>query len=767
MRGNHQEQWGRQQPSFYLRVGRTNYWQKRVGLLIKETPNGPFAEEWKKAYDEIAKDSEEIAVAGILSNAALAIKDEKELVAIRDASRASCRIIKDYFVDEMSGILDDEKKVSNSKLATQLADKIDDSSFFKKMKVSETFDPMNLDWATQPIVQSGGSYDLQFQTEPDDKNLDAGIIIAALGLRYQSYASLVARTYLVDPPKEQESNYKLLTAIHQAALESIRDGVVAKEVYNKALAVLKAKKPDLEKHFSKNVGYGIGIETKDPTLTLGPKTGRALKDGMTLVVQTGFHDLENKAAGKKGNKSYSLVIADTVRVTASKAAVFTREAAYDLDSVSFFFNDDEEEAAAPKSKPKKDSHIGAVAQSNIVGKRLRQDRAANQDAEKEAQRREHQKELHQRKQREGLAKYNKNAGALNGTEEKKFKRFQSYRRDEEISTKQAMILQVYVDTTNHTVVVPIMGRPVPFHINTIKNASTTNEGKFFSLRLNLLSPGQGVGRKDDTPFEDPQAQFVRSLTFRSLEGDRMAKIAESITKLKKEAAQKESEKKQLEDVVQQDKLVIDRRAQKLDYLTLRPGLDNKRVMGEVTIHQNGIRYFHPSQGSTSGVTVDILYNNIRHLFFQPSKSELIVVIHVHLINPIMIGKRKTKDVQFYREATDIQVDETGNRKRKHRYGDEEEFEAEQEERRRRADLDKQFHKFAKAIQEAGQDTNVRVDVPFRDLGFNGVPARSSVWVQPTADCLVQLSEPPFMVITLEDIEIVHLERVQVCVKSTM
>jgi nucleosome binding factor SPN SPT16 subunit len=704
-----------------------------------------------------------VEVAGILSNAALAIKDEKELIAIRDASRASCRIIKDYFIDEMSGILDDEKKVSNSKLATQLADKIDDSAFFKKMKVSETFDPMNLDWATQPVVQSGGNYDLRYATDPDDKNLDAGVIIAALGLRYQSYASLVARTFLVDPPKEQESNYKLLSAMHQAALESIRDGVAAKDVYNKALGVLKAKKPDLEKNFSTNVGYGIGIETKDPTLMLGPKTGRALKDGMTLVVQTGFQDLENKAAGNKRNKTYSLVIADTVRVTASKAAVFTREAAYDLDTVSFFFKDDEEEAPAPKSKPKKDSHIGAVAQSNIVGKRLRQDRAANQDAEKEAQRREHQKELHQRKQRDGLAKYNKGIGALNGTEEKKFKRFQSYRRDEEIPDRFTKALTVFADKDNQTVVVPIMGRPVPFHINTIKNASTTAEGDFTSLRLNLLSPGQGVGRKDDTPFEDPTAQFVRSLTFRSKDESRMKGIADDITKMKKESAQKESEKKQLEDVVQQDKLIIDRRAQKLDYLTLRPSLDNKRVMGEVSIHQNGIRYFHPPQGNASGITVDILYNNIRHLFFQPSKAELIVVIHVHLINPIMIGKRKTKDVQFYREATDIQVDETGNRKRKHRYGDEEEFEAEQEERRRRADLDKQFHKFAKAIQEAGHDMNVRVDVPFRDLGFNGVPARSSVWVQPTADCLVQLSEPPFMVITLEDIEIVHLERVQVCV----
>ena len=33
-----------------------------------------------------------------------------------------------------------------------------------------------------------------------------------------------------------------------------------------------------------------------------------------------------------------------------------------------------------------------------------------------------------------------------------------------------------------------------------------------------------------------------------------------------------------------------------------------------------------------------------------------------------------KDVQFYREASDVQFDETGNRKRKYRYGDEDEIE---------------------------------------------------------------------------------------------
>ena len=56
----------------------------------------------------------------------------------------------------------------------------------------------------------------------------------------------------------------------------------------------------------------------------------------------------------------------------------------------------------------------------------------------------------------------------------------------------------------------------------------------------------------------------------------------------------------------------------------------------------------------------------------------------------MIGKRKTKDVQFYRDATDMTADDTGHRKRRYRYGDEDELEQEQEERRRRVRINKAF-----------------------------------------------------------------------------
>lgn len=189
-------------------------------------------------------------------------------------------------------------------------------------------------------------------------------------------------------------------------------------------------------------------------------------------------------------------------------------------------------------------------------------------------------------------------------------------------------------------------------------------------------------------------------------------------------------------------------------------MDGKRIPGEVEIHQNGLRYHDPR-----GAKVDIVFNNIKHLFFQPSAHELIVIIHVHLKNPIIIGKKKAKDVQFYRDATDMQFDETGNRKRKHRMHDEEEFEMEQEERRRRALLDKEFKNFAEKIQNANSGDDFAVDIPFRELGFGGVPFRSNVLMQPTTDCLVQLIEPPFTVITLDEIETAHLERVQFGLKN--
>ncbi|KAL9614105.1 MAG: hypothetical protein Q9167_001390 [Letrouitia subvulpina] len=732
---------------------------KKVGTIPKDTSTGPFADEWKKSFSDISKDVEEVDISPALSIAALAVKDENELRNMRNSSRACVGLLSEYFVEEMSEVLDEEKRVSHKDLATKIDNKIDQKNFFQnlpKSKLPADFDPNQLDWIYGPVVQSGGNYDLRLTAQPDENNLHAGTIVAGLGLRYKSYCSMVARTYLVDPNESQESNYKLLLGIHHAIIADAREGAVVKDLYNKALGMIKNKNPALEKHFLKSVGAGIGIETKDNVLTVTPKNTKVLKDGMTLCITTGFADIENPNPQDKKSKTYSLYIVDTIRIRRDQdAANFTSQAPADTGSTCFFFKDEEEEPQ-PKQKSKKDPKVGAVAASNITKTKLRAERTTQVDEGAEARRREHQKELAQKKQQEGLAQYSEAVGDENGVAQKRFKKFESYKRDNQFPLK-VKDLVIVIDTKSSTVVLPIMGRPVPFHINTIKNASKSDEGEWAYLRINFLSPGQGVGRKDDQPFEDPSAHFVRSLTFRSRDADRMEIIARDITELRKTAVRREQEKKELEDVVEQDKLVEvrNRKPVRMDNIFVRPATDGKRVPGEVEVHQNGLRYT-----DHRGSKIEVLFSNVKHLFFQPCTHELIVIIHVYLKNPIMIGKKKTRDVQFYREATDMQFDETGNRKRKHRYGDEEEFEQEQEERRRRAQLDKQFKKFAEDIQTAARDEGWGVDIPFRELGFNGVPNRSNVYMQPTADCLVQLTEPPFTVITLDEIEIAHLERVQ-------
>lgn len=143
-------------------------------------------------------------------------------------------------------------------------------------------------------------------------------------------------------------------------------------------------------------------------------------------------------------------------------------------------------------------------------------------------------------------------------------------------------------------------------------------------------------------------------------------------------------------------------------------------------------------------------------------------------------------MQFFREASDVQFDETGNRKRKYRYGDEDEIELEQQERKRRQLLNREFKQFSEKIAEAATASvslkivcghyispsviyqsgdTLEVDIPFRELSFEGVPIRQNVRLQPTTECLVHLSDPPFLVVTLSEIEIASLERVQFGLKQ--
>jgi nucleosome binding factor SPN SPT16 subunit len=54
-----------------------------VGVLTKDTSSGPFIDEWKKVYEDVSGELEQVDISPAISAAALAVKDENELVGLR------------------------------------------------------------------------------------------------------------------------------------------------------------------------------------------------------------------------------------------------------------------------------------------------------------------------------------------------------------------------------------------------------------------------------------------------------------------------------------------------------------------------------------------------------------------------------------------------------------------------------------------------------------------------------------------------------------
>ncbi|KAF4709960.1 FACT complex subunit SPT16, partial [Perkinsus olseni] len=80
-----------------------------------------------------------------------------------------------------------------------------------------------------------------------------------------------------------------------------------------------------------------------------------------------------------------------------------------------------------------------------------------------------------------------------------------------------------VDAKHDTLLVPINGTLVPFHIRTIKNISKPNDegGKYTSIRINFHAPGTSFVQQDMFPESNRSKQtliYLKELNYRSEDG---------------------------------------------------------------------------------------------------------------------------------------------------------------------------------------------------------------------------------------------------------
>ncbi|XP_050382933.1 FACT complex subunit SPT16-like [Argentina anserina] len=719
-----------------------------VGRIAREEPEGNLLKLW---FEKLKSATVQLGdVTNALSDL-FAVKEKEELGNVKKAAYLSS-VVMQKMVTKLESVIDDEKKISHSALMDET-----EKLILEPSKVGLKLNPQNVDICYPPIFQSGGKFDLRPGAASNDESLyydPASVIICAIGSRYHNYCSNAARTFLIDANSLQSKAYDVLLKAHAAAISELKPGNKASAAYLAALSVVERDAPELVPNLTKSTGTGIGIEFRESGLNLNAKNDRVVKAGMVFNVALGFHNLQSGISNSK-HQNFSLLLADTVVVNHDKPEVLTGKVSKAVKDVAYSFNEIVEE------RPEKGKGLASGTEALISKTTLRSE---NNEKSKEEQRRHHQAELARQKNEETARRLTGDApgSGNNRSTAKSLSDLVAYKNVNDLSPKRDLMIQV--DQNNEAVLLPIYGSMVPFHIATIKTLSVTSESAsaYHYIRIIFNVPGTPFSPHDSNSLKNMGSIYLKEVTFRSKDQRHMNEVTQVIKNLRKKVVSRENERAERATLVTQERLQLAGNKFKplrLSDLWIRPvfGGRGRKIPGTLEAHANGFRYSTTRQDER----VDVMYANIKHAFFQPAENEMITLLHFHLHNHIMVGNKKTKDVQFYVEVMDV-VQTLGGSKRS--AYDPDEIEEEQRERARKNKVNTDFRTFVSRVQDLWQQPQfeaheLEFDQPLRDLGFHGVPYKSSAYIVPTTNCLVELIENPFLVVTLAEIEIVNLERV--------
>ena len=350
-----------------------------------------------------------------------------------------------------------------------------------------------------------------------------------------------------------------------------------------------------------------------------------------------------------------------------------------------------------------------------------------------------------------------NTGALSFTEDKVnckvCSSFVSYRDVSQFPANLEMG-KLFIDNAAYSILIPFKHRHVPFHVKLIQSVTTAQENGYYILKLSFFSQTKQEENSllfpefdystsnfiiisiqltsSSTPFSDIVKQIKKLQT--SFENKDIISFQESNSKNKLELI-KFGEKPMLKNIyIRSD------------------GYSNRRNKGVLEAHVNGFKYII---GRT--LEFEILFSNIENGFYYPLSSELIVLLHFSLKNPIVINNKKVTMVQFYSNLGNVIDSVDGLQERKF-FSEQDELLEERNERKQRELIATSFDNFLKDILEP-TSKHFMIEIPDQKLEFKGAPLNSLIKIMPTKTSLVSLSECPPFILKLADVELVSMERV--------
>lgn len=741
---------------------------EKLAVLTKEIKavcKGNFVEAWVEGIGAAAETLAQVdAKTGLAT--LFSVKDVDEQNDLKMASLITAKLMKHVFMPKMEAVIDKNAKTTNSQMA-EAVDTVIETGGGKLKKVltlSDSMQPDQIEPLFSTVAQSGNTYSPGFGVESNKTQLSFDIIHATIGSRYNGYGAVATRTFLFNPNEEIRIAYKLLQDTYEECLGKIKPGVPISSVIAAAKSFIgKSEQAHMSEFLLNKFGHGIGLEMKESVrLTATNKT--TFKAGMVFYMVLTFKDVPNRRKSKKQGAAmldkFSLSIGETILVTKEPDKNFqwhitcltlNKGRTYKKIAYEFADEDGEEDNVDETYK---------IPEPLLPTKRNR--RAPTQtvmviDDEKSRRQKQHELMLKKAKQR---------VGGFEQEEEKVIDKESALRKmraykDLSEYPRNGRKDQIHVDMDREVVLIPINNTIIPFHISTVKNVSINRfENDTANMRINFYTPEMAMG-KDAPPAmvtmctAVKKSVFVKQLVFKCAEGRNFQTQTRKIKELQKRNRANLRQLREEKDLIEQKSIILSTRPARLQDVCMRPPFTGRgRSQGTLEAHKNSFRF----KSARLGQRLDINYTNIKHSIFQPCKQSVVVLIHFRLLHPIMIGKKKQRDIQFYTEVIDQSIRLNSRRKTY----DPDELDEEQNERQLRKRLNELFRNFVRKSEQIRlkhEKLQLQFEIPFKQIAFKGSVGGSMRDLIPTTSALVNLTEQPSFVVSLDEVDHVHLERV--------
>ena len=731
---------------------------QNLGFFEKEKPKGFFDEKFIEQVrgvtrlTDVSREVQEF----------LSVKETQELELIRASAKLTCSFFR-KLIEDVEEVVDSGEKVLHS----TISEKVD--NFMEKAKKKPNKWKLNgyyYDFVYAPVIQSNQTYTLKLTSGNSNEHLSSDCIVLNLCGKYHDMNSLIVRTLLVNPTPADKRNYQALKYLHSKVVSNLAVGTELSQVFEKSRASFLKRYPELKENLPPSFGFGIGYEFKERCLAINHKNKKRVQENQVFAVVTSLKGLR----GFKTGKEYLMQLADTVIVASDAGEVVTEKVSKNIEEVGYDFEEESDEENSRRAEngglQEHDNYMESKLKllnqksEQFQGKRMT--RAALQrerildENRRQKERSKHQRELLEAKMKEIEERFHGGTFIRKNDVNKK-----TVVRDIELYTQtnfppSLKLEEVRTDMKKWCILLPINDRVVPFHIALLKNVVKQSDGEFSRVRFNFYHPGVAVPALEfPAPESLPEETlYLQELTYRSMNHDTILSLTKRIKDLRK--------KWQLrDDTVEGESSLIElgSRLAVLHDLKMRPALAGKKTRGTLTAFSKGYKFV-----SKKNAVFQLAYSNVKHAVFQPCDENMMIILHFKLHKPVQVNKKKTHDVQFYCEVGAIAEDLNDPRRNRGRYDYPNEMQEEEMERYMQQKYNDAFLAFVEKVNGAASDC-VKFESPFSDFSFYGSPFYNNVLISPCDRCLVSIVDTPLFVLSLDEIEIVSIERIDNKIKN--